>query len=296
MSGSNQELVVRVPRKNDLRRFSILKFSNSDNVDPSEFRADSEVRLEREDNRHVVMSTQSVQEYGEGSEYGKAAREEARRKRYGRQARTYHLDNQPWNLNFLDTDNRERQMRSIREGDGHSDNWIFVKEGDSFMAYKVDDMHRFIPAITHKTLDIDQAEEKFSQRNKVMNQFALKAQIMNQLTKSEEDGEQLETRSRNLKIKDEHSSSESGNEEEDAEEAAAKAAKKKKLTKKPTKDKRQRVENSDEVAKYESEDGEDEGREYDYMSDSGSDSELVPLSFFTSFPLVLHISQIRFIR
>jgi len=30
---------------------------------------------------------------------------------------------------------------------------------------------------------------------------------------------------------------------------------------------------------YESEDGQDEGREYDYMSDSGSDSEFVFLNF-----------------
>ena len=41
------------------------------------------------------------------------------------------------------------------------------------------------------------------------------------------------------------------------------------------KDKRQRVENADDVAKYEASEGEDEGREYDYMTDSGSESESV---------------------
>ena len=55
-------------------------------------------------------------------------------------------------------------------------------------------MHRFIPAIKHKTLDIDQAEEKFSQRNRVMNQFALKAQILSQV--KEEDGEEMMTSSK----------------------------------------------------------------------------------------------------
>lgn len=40
-------------------------------------------------------------------------------------------------------------------------------------------------------------------------------------------------------------------------------------------DKKQRVDNADEIAAYESDDGDDEGREFDYMSDSGSDSEFV---------------------
>ncbi|KAK6023970.1 hypothetical protein OSTOST_10228 [Ostertagia ostertagi] len=111
-----------------------------------------------------------------------------------------------------------------------------------------------------------------------MNQFALKAQILSQLKTGEEDGEQLEKPTRSLKIKDGYSSDDSDGEEDDRnEEGEPKkketTSKKKKNHEKPKKDKRQRVENGDEVAKYESSDGEDEGREYDYMSDSGSDSE-----------------------
>lgn len=76
-------------------------------------------------------------------------------------------------------------MKSIREGGAgeHADYWVFLKQGEEFLAYKVsrdedspsnfpsvnctiaplkvDDWHKFLPAITHKTLDIDQAEEKF---------------------------------------------------------------------------------------------------------------------------------------
>lgn len=52
-----------------------------------------------------------------------------------------------------------------------------------------------------------------------------------------------------------------------------------KQTKRVRKDKKQRVENADEVAAYESDDGDDEGREFDYMSDSGSDSELAFFHF-----------------
>ncbi|VDM53341.1 unnamed protein product [Angiostrongylus costaricensis] len=241
-----------------------------DRVDTSRWSVDSMVQMEREDNRSVALSTQSVQEYGEGTEYGKAARDEARRKKYGRQAKSYKLDNQPWNLSFIEPEGGAGE---------HADYWVFLKSGEEFLAYKVDDWHKFLPAITHKTLDIDQAEEKFLERNKVMNQFALKAQIMSQLKTGEEDGERLENPTKLLKIKDEYSSDDSEGDEDDRndEDGTPKrkeiGAKKKKAHERPKKDKRPHVENGDEVAKYESSDGEDEGREYDYMSDSGSDSE-----------------------
>uniref|UniRef100_A0A158P8X9 Transcription initiation factor IIF subunit alpha n=1 Tax=Angiostrongylus cantonensis TaxID=6313 RepID=A0A158P8X9_ANGCA len=223
-----------VRKRSEHKRFSVLKFNGMDRVDTSRWSVDSMVQMEREDNRSVALSTQSVQEYGEGTEYGKAARDEARRKKYGRQAKSYKLDNQPWNLSFLEPDGRLRKMKSIREGGAgeHADYWVFLKSGEEFLAYKVDDWHKFLPAITHKTLDIDQ------------------------------------------KIKDEYSSDDSEGDEDDRndEDGIPKrkeiGAKKKKALERPKKDKRPHVENGDEVAKYESSDGEDEGREYDYMSDS----------------------------
>lgn len=56
-----------------------------------------------------------------------------------------------------------------------------------FHAYKIDDWYRFMPQARHKTLDIDQAEEQFQLRNKVLNQFALKAKIQQQLKDADED-------------------------------------------------------------------------------------------------------------
>uniref|UniRef100_A0A1I7TZ00 Transcription initiation factor IIF subunit alpha n=1 Tax=Caenorhabditis tropicalis TaxID=1561998 RepID=A0A1I7TZ00_9PELO len=274
------EFSVRVAKPSDNIRYSVMMFNGMDKVDTAKWNLDSNVTMEREDNQRVIMATQTVQEYGEGSEYGKAAREEARRKKYGRQSKSYKLDNQPWKLSFKEPGGRHRQMRGIREGGAneHADYWVFLKPPGSseFKAYKVDEWHKFLPAITHKTLDIDQAEEQFSQRNKVMNQFALKAAIQNQLNASDE-SEMTEQQKRLLKIKDEGSSddSEDGDDEDEGGEDGkrTKNKKKKKKNSKPAKEKRQRVENSDDVAKYESSDGEDEGREYDYISDSGTDSD-----------------------
>ncbi|CAI2336223.1 unnamed protein product [Caenorhabditis sp. 36 PRJEB53466] len=268
---------VRVAKRSEDIRYSVMMFNGMDKVDTAKWTMESGVTMEREDNRGVVLATQTVQEYGEGSEYGKAAREEARRKKFGRQSRSYHLDNQPWRLAFTEPEGRQRVMRGIREGGAneHADYWVFMKPQNSneFKAYKVDEWHKFLPAITHKTLDIDQAEEQFSQRNKVMNQFALKAAIQNQLNATDE-AELTEQQKRLLKIKDEGSSDDSddGDDEGEGGDDGKKRKKKKKNTK-PVKDKRQRVDNEDDVAKYESSDGEDEGREYDYISDSGTDSD-----------------------
>jgi hypothetical protein len=44
-----------------------------------------------------------------------------------------------------------------------------------------------MPDPKHKGLDIDQVEEEFQQRNKVLNQFALKAKIQQTLKDQDED-------------------------------------------------------------------------------------------------------------
>uniref|UniRef100_A0A0R3S669 Transcription initiation factor IIF subunit alpha n=1 Tax=Elaeophora elaphi TaxID=1147741 RepID=A0A0R3S669_9BILA len=272
---------VRIPKRNGCRRYSILKFNSALKIDPGKWAtADYSIRMAREDNKEQAAANEIRQEYGEGSEYGKALREEARRKKYGRQLQAYQHDNQPWVLSITDSSTKERKFRSIREGGAgeHADYWVFLKSGEEFHAYKVDEWYQFMPFSTHRTLDIDQAEERFRERNRVMNQFALKAQIQQQLRAMDEDGEQMIKTTKSLKIKDEASSDENsdgekGDDEDDAPTGSLKQKKNSKSTGRVRKDKRQRVENADEVAAYESDDGDDEGREYDYMSDSGSESD-----------------------
>ncbi|KAF8363997.1 gtf-2F1, partial [Pristionchus pacificus] len=273
----NSEFVVKVPELNDMKRFTVLKFNNSIKIDPTTWaNPECDIRMEREENRVLTSGLAAVQDFGEGTEYGKAAREEARRKKLGRRANQYSIDKQPWRMKINEADGKEKKLHSIREAAGtHADYWLFLKNGEEFHAYKVDDWHGFVPAITHKTLDIDEAEEEFTKRNRVMNQFALRAQILDKMKQKEadEEEEQKKGRKSGLMIKDEHSSSGSEGDDEKDEDGEEKKKKKVKKGAKPRKDKRVKVENSDEVAKYESEDGEDEGREYDYMSDSGSDSD-----------------------
>lgn len=305
------EYLVRIP-KVDKKRFSILKFNESLNVKPQQWPTET-IQLEREDNRRqgVNLTGDIAQDYGEGSEYGKAAREEARRKKFGRQSRKYEHDKQPWKLTIEQAISAEelerksnanggnaeeeaamattktRRFRSMREvGAGeHADYWVFWKNaGNDLEAFKVDEWYQFLPAVTYKYLDAEQAEERFKERDKVFNQFALKAQIQKQLNDQEERQQQetMKKGTASLKIKDEASSDEEeGEGAEGGENGANRAEKKgkgpKNVKKKPAQaardKKKQKVENSDDVAAYESDDGDDEGREYDYMSDSGSDTD-----------------------
>uniref|UniRef100_A0A1I8ATP4 Transcription initiation factor IIF subunit alpha n=1 Tax=Steinernema glaseri TaxID=37863 RepID=A0A1I8ATP4_9BILA len=267
----SNEVKVRIRSATEKRRFSVMKF-NGTNVGIQRWtNRDCKVKMEREDNRAELGLLDDSQQYGEGSEYGRAAREEARRKKYGRQRKSYQHDMQPWRLHVSDA-GKERKFRSIREGGAgeHADYWVFLKKGEDFVAHKITDWYKFLPCVTHRTLDIDQAEAQFQQRSRVMNQFALKAQIQKTLNSTDAEAEDV-VKGSGLKIKDNYSSEE---EESDSDESKpGDEKKKKKKNVRERKDKRQRVNNADEVAAYESEDGEDEGREYDYMTDSGSDSD-----------------------
>uniref|UniRef100_A0A915EQA0 Transcription initiation factor IIF subunit alpha n=1 Tax=Ditylenchus dipsaci TaxID=166011 RepID=A0A915EQA0_9BILA len=251
------EFSIKVPANTGLKRFSILKFSGSLNVDPLNWPAE-QLTLEREDNRSHVFATESKQDFGEA-------------------VNTERLLEMK-----LNAEGKDRKFRSMREDSQYADYWVFLKVGDDFQAYKIKDQYQFLPCITHRTLDSEQAEEKFQHRNKVMNQFALKAQIQKTFRDQDEDAA-MSSRTSNLKIKDVGSSDEDEDgrdrEAEDADGDNKQKKRTKKAKNKPTasetnkREKKQRVENADEVAAYESDDGDDEGREYDYMSDSGSDTD-----------------------
>lgn len=133
----------------------------------------------------------------------------------------------------------------------------------------MDDWYQFLPSVTHKVLDADQAEERFQQRNKVLNQFALKASIQQQLKDQDEEGGvtmkasslvgplQVATFSSRTKlvvqkIKDEMSSDEDEDTRDD--EGGEEKRKQKKAKKgqddaeRKRKEKKQRVESADQVA------------------------------------------------
>ena len=91
--GGEQEFVVRIPAKNEKKNYHIMKFNQSLNIDTAKW---SQVRMVRENNRKEFVREDEMPKFGAGSEYGRQEKEEARRKKYGINRRTYNPDNQPW--------------------------------------------------------------------------------------------------------------------------------------------------------------------------------------------------------
>ncbi|KAL1456628.1 hypothetical protein WDU94_001343 [Cyamophila willieti] len=140
-----------------------------------------------------------------------------------------------------------------------------------------------------KALSAEEAEEEFGRRNKVMNYFSLMLQKRLKNTEEgelEEEGELKKgTKKKGKKEKDlkiseldewmdsdasESSDEEGGKKEDDDDEDEKKKKKKKKEQAKKNLSKKKKK-GSDESALEESDDGDEEGRELDYISDSSED-------------------------
>lgn len=301
-----QQFSINVPKLSEGKRYSVMKFNLSLGVDVTAWKdPDTTISLERENNQRVFEYTNSDQpEFGAGSEYGRAARQEQRRKKLGIAAARYSMGDQPWLLKI--GGKSERNFKGIREGGAgeHADYWIFKKSGEGmFDALPIEEWYNFMPIARYKTLGIDEAEEQFEKRNKVMNQFALKAQFGFGASKSEGDdaisrgaagtSKQMKISDRDdfpsddsddgegeRKVKDEDPDDPKSKKKTETEDSKGKGGSKKKK-KSATSKRRQKNEEKDEEDRYEgegSEDGEEEGREVDYMSDSGSASDAEELS------------------
>uniref|UniRef100_A0A5S6QXS8 Transcription initiation factor IIF subunit alpha n=1 Tax=Trichuris muris TaxID=70415 RepID=A0A5S6QXS8_TRIMR len=257
-SSSREEFIVRVPELSPDQKVTVFKFGGNLGVDVIKW---NHVTLDREDNADVYAEEDVMPKFGAGSEYGKHARLEARKKKLGYRSQQYRRSDQPWLLTV--NDKHARKYRGIREGgvSEHADYWIFVKSGENvFDAYPVSEWYNFMAVSRFKALDIDEAEEKFRERGKVLNQFALKTQLRN--SNNETNEEELAGESR-----------EQQDENAESRKAARKGhARKLKEQKKHAKIKRHKDANEEDlIASAESDDGDEEGREIDYMSDTDSD-------------------------
>ncbi|KAK9500806.1 hypothetical protein O3M35_002000 [Rhynocoris fuscipes] len=277
---SVQEFSIRVP-KNSKKKYHVMRFSSISNVD---FMKWNQVKMERENNIKEYKTFEEEQpKYGAGSEYGREAREEARRKKFGIITKKYKPEDQPWILKV--GGKTGKKFKGIREG-GVAENasyYVFTHAADGGIeAYPLTEWYNFQPIQRYKALSAEEAEQEFGRRNKVMNYFSLmlRKRLKNDEEGEGEEGEENKTKkgkaSNDLKISemddwiDSDDDDNSSDDEENKEKKEANDKKKKKAVQKNTKAKKKR--GSDESAVEESDDGDEEGRELDYISDS-SDSE-----------------------
>ncbi|KAJ1525136.1 hypothetical protein ONE63_009972 [Megalurothrips usitatus] len=278
-----QEFSIRVP-KNAKKRFHMMRFNSTLNVDFTKWK---QVRMERENNAKEFRGIEEeMPKFGAGSEFGRDAREEARRKKFGIVARKYKPDDQPWILKSGGSKSGKK-FKGIREG-GVSENagyYVFMKAEDGIIeAYPLQEWYNFQPIQRYKALSAEEAEEEFGRRHKQQNYFSL---MMRKRLRPEEDLDLDDPdeakgkrkggggkKSKELKISDmeewmdsEDESDSDDNDEKD-EEKAEKTADKKKKGKKEAEAKKKKKKDSDDEAFEESDDGDEEGREVDYISDS----------------------------
>ncbi|XP_063229656.1 general transcription factor IIF subunit 1 isoform X2 [Bacillus rossius redtenbacheri] len=284
---SVQEFSIRVP-KNVKKKYQVMRFTSSVNMDFSKW---SQVKIERENNmREFKGNEEEIPKFGAGSEFGRDAREEARRKKYGIVSKKYRPEDQPWILKV--GGKTGKKFRGIREG-GVAENaayYVFTHSPDGGIdAFPLTEWYNFQPIQRYKALTAEEAEEEFGRRNKNWNLFSL--MMRKRLNGGEEvEGEEPEegkgkgkkttVKKKELKISDmddwmdsdEDSGSNSNSEEEKQDKEDKKDKKDKKGPKKGAPAKKKKKKASDDEAFEESDDGDEEGREVDYISDS-SESE-----------------------
>ncbi|GFS10145.1 general transcription factor IIF subunit 1 [Elysia marginata] len=273
-----------------------MKFGTASNVDFAKV-GEQSVKMERENNLREYKSANDLDtlpKFGAGSEFGRDQKEESRRKKYGIMLKRYNPEDQPWHLK-IGSGKQAKRYKGVREGtiSENTSYYIFTKAADgAFEAFPVEEWYNFSPIVKYKYLNSDEAEEEFSRRDKTLNYFSI--MVKKRLKREEDVAEEDEEGSKgpkktkkakkdliltdmdewnDLKLSDDEDEDDFEGENDDDDTGMSK---KKKKTKAGPKKKgvKNSKKNSDDEAVEESDEGDHDDREVDYMSDTGSDSSL----------------------
>ncbi|KRZ67286.1 General transcription factor IIF subunit 1 [Trichinella papuae] len=246
------EYVVRVPKIDPSSKCVIYKF-NGINLDPAQI---TSITVEREESAKQVEADEA-QNSGIGKEAGQKIRDHGRRKKFDVKSEAS-KEELPLRL-AVEVNGKIRHYRGIRDGaiSNYSDYWIFEKNGENaFDAYPVGEIYNLVPITDRKAMSIEEVEEHFKRREVVLNQFALRARIRRP---GEGDDDECEGALSKANNKDQQQSK--------ANKMSVKNVHK-------TKTAGKRKEHEEGVVMEESDDGDEDGREVDYMSDGDSSSSV----------------------
>ncbi|KAI1289821.1 General transcription factor IIF subunit 1 [Halotydeus destructor] len=275
-----QEFIVRVPQETN-KKYHVMRFHSALNVDVTKWK---NVKLERENNQkeykasHQVFGDDETPKFGAGSEFGREAKEEARKKKYGGRGKTYNPDDQPWLLRV--NGKSGKRFKGLREG-GVSENasyYVFFQASDgAFEAFPANEWYNFTPIQRYRSLTAEEAEEQFEKRDKILNFFSVMAK------KQKDDGAEASFAegkpkkgkggkgSFKVSDMDDWGGMDSDNEREEEDDEEDEKPKKGKGKGKGKKKKK--GSDDEESALEESDEGDFDTREVDYMSDSSSSAE-----------------------
>ncbi|XP_038554393.1 general transcription factor IIF subunit 1 isoform X2 [Micropterus salmoides] len=281
-SSSTTEYTVRVP-KNTSKKYNIMAFNSGDRVNCSTW---TQARMERDMSARRIYGEEETQEGAAGSEFGKKQREEARRKKFGIVTREFKVEDQPWILKV--NGKAGKRFKGQKKG-GVTENasyYIFTQCPDgAFEAFPVNGWYNFTPLAKHRTLTAEEAEEEWGRRNKVVNHFSIMLQrrFREQERGEDEDDEGEKSgkkkkkkggRGGDLRIHDLEDDLEMSSDDSDSsmgEDGESKTKAKKDTGK--GKGKKKKKKSNEHEALEDSDDGDYEGLEVDYMSDESSSDE-----------------------
>ncbi|XP_072172889.1 general transcription factor IIF subunit 1-like isoform X2 [Diadema setosum] len=288
-----KEYPFRLPQ-NQRKKYSVMQFKRSDNVDMTKWK---QACMERENNKmQYKTDLDDLPKFGAGSEFGRERREEARQKKYGITAQKYKEEDQPWILKQGGGDNQSaKKFKGRKEGrvNENSSYFILVQLADgTFEAYPVDSWYNFTTMQTYRTLNAEEAEEEYGRRDKTVNYFSLMVQKKLRDLKDEEEKEEETSKSRTSDLRlmedDLYLMSDEEMESDDSDQGKAKSKKGKghgtkqkgkgHSTKQNEKVRRPKKKASDSEAEEESDEGDFDGREFDYISEQSSDDDEVELA------------------
>uniref|UniRef100_A0A674GAJ4 Transcription initiation factor IIF subunit alpha n=1 Tax=Taeniopygia guttata TaxID=59729 RepID=A0A674GAJ4_TAEGU len=260
------EFVVRVPRSSP-KRYNIMAFNSADRVSLSTW---AQARMERDMSNKRIYAEEELPESGAGSEFHRRLREEARRKKLGIVLREFRAEDQPWLLRV--NGKGGRRFRGVKKG-GVTENasyYIFTQCPDgAFEAFPVRSWYNFTPLARHRTLTAEEAEEEWERRNKVLNHFSIMQQRrlrdQDEEEEEKEKGRKAPGKGGGLRIHDLEEDLELSSEDS---EGSEKAARPKAAGGRPGRRRRRKGrKGSEDEALEDSDDGDFEGQEVDYMSD-----------------------------
>ncbi|XP_060078155.1 general transcription factor IIF subunit 1-like [Ylistrum balloti] len=264
----------------------MMKFSSGANIDFNKLSQEqTPVRMERENNLKEYKTAHGIDmmpKFGAGSEFGREQKETARRKKYGIMMKRYDPGNQPWLMKVGKT-KEAKKYKGVREGTiaENTSYYIFTQCPDgAFEAFPIEEWYNFSPMVQYKYLNSEEAEEEFNRRDKTLNYFSI--MVRKRIKNDEEgdnvkleEGEKVKEKSRKTKkqgfqLTDLDDEDDEDDDDYDDEDENKDDEKPKKKTKKAAKPKKTAKHNSDDEAVEESDEGDFDDRELDYITDSDS--------------------------
>ena len=172
-----KEFSVRIPARNKIRLHA-LKFHTT-SIDLGSL---AKAEMYRDLTTMPVSQKQeweTMPKTGQGSEYGREAKELARRRRFAYSSKKTSIEDMPWIISTKageKENGKERHYLGKKSVSENSSYFVFVKLADgAYEAHSLEDWYSFAPHRTYKTLNIEEAEEEFKRRHKILNKCLIMA-------------------------------------------------------------------------------------------------------------------------